>query len=64
LAAEESSQRNGTLKAGYICCKTPVIAAMLRGKISGAQKCKHTQLICISVKVIINKCWTTAGYMY
>jgi len=42
LAAEESSQRNGTLKAGYICGKTPMIAAMLRGKSNGAQKCKHT----------------------
>jgi hypothetical protein len=36
LATEESSERNGTLKAGYICGKTPMIPAMLRGKISGA----------------------------
>jgi hypothetical protein len=55
LAAEESSQRNETLKAGYICGKTPMTVAMVREKISGVQKCKHTKLICVSVKVIINK---------
>lgn len=43
MATEESSERNGTLKAGYICGETPMMAAMLRGIISGAQKSKHTQ---------------------
>jgi len=41
LATEESSERNGTLKAGYVCGKTPMIAVMLRGKISGAQTQTH-----------------------
>lgn len=37
MATEESSERNGILKAGYICGKTPMLTVMLRGKMSGAQ---------------------------